>query len=179
MSCKVVLVDMYGGASNVYIATCNPTKLSGLLEDFIFVVGDQLSDADSYSAARKLQVYLRSANVRSKLNSQDLASDLFQVDLKSATIVPSKLVEQYEAVGPPKRVGTEPIAPKKITTPTREAAPIQEIPSRAAPQKVLRSLPQVSEHATTAGELEGRRILEMEPAERILLPGRGYISLLG
>jgi hypothetical protein len=192
------------------------------LEDFLFVVGDQLSDADSYSAARKLQVYLRAAKIRCKLNSTDLATDMFHVDLKSATITPSRLVEQYEPVGAPKRVRIEHVLPKEepkfvrelpkeglgrvvatrqelLQPVTESASPVRELPpprerplleerprrtytTKPVPSRPVAEVAIPSEYVETgyAGPIVEREDFGLEgPVEKILLPGPGYMYIVG
>jgi len=107
MGYKVVLKDLYGGVADLLTAA-DATKMYGLLEDFLYVTGDDLSDTDAWASARKLQVYLKAANIHAKINSMQPARMAYFVDLPSATITPAVLDEVYQRVGLPKTVSRKP-----------------------------------------------------------------------
>lgn len=103
MGYKVVLKDLYGGVADL-LTTADAVKMHGLLEDFLYVTGDDLSDTDAWAATRKLQVYLKAAKIYAKINSMQPARMAYFVDLPSATITPAVLDEVYQRVGLPKTV---------------------------------------------------------------------------
>jgi len=86
---KVFFEDMYGGTSSIFIGLNEDSRtLHDVIEDFIYIVGDQLSDASAMSTARKFRAYAKRIGYPTEVNSRRPASENIIVDLASASISP-------------------------------------------------------------------------------------------
>jgi len=90
MSIRVVFQDSYGSFSNVFTPfNEDPGTMSARIQDWMYMIGDELIEENALSAAKKFSVFLENIGYPTERNSDMPATNQLLVDLASATVSPS------------------------------------------------------------------------------------------
>jgi hypothetical protein len=94
---KINFKDAYGGVANVHVqANEDFSKMADLLDDFMFITGDDIIDLSAMLVARKFATYLTSLGYINHLNSVERANKQMTFDISSGSISPSVNVDTEE-----------------------------------------------------------------------------------
>ena len=87
---KVNFTDMYGGTANVHLKSVEEySKMYDVLEDFMFIAGDEISDMSAMIAAQKFSRMMDRLGYMHTTNSVDPATKDLTLNLTSGNISPS------------------------------------------------------------------------------------------
>ncbi len=87
---QIYFRDIYGGSSSVFIHGLFNidalVQVYGLIEDFLEITGDAMSDESAYQAGRKFTKFIRGAGYPVSRGSPVESFDQFKIDLASGNI---------------------------------------------------------------------------------------------
>lgn len=79
--------DFTDGESSILVRANLPLQeIQDIIEDFLSIVGDQLSDESAYNASRRFNAFMRRIGYSTETNSKLQTSEVILVDLPSANI---------------------------------------------------------------------------------------------
>lgn len=129
---KINVKDLYGSTANVHMkANEEYSRLFDILEDFLIISGDQISDMSAFICARNLSIYLNRLGYINTTNSVEPSARQVTLDLVSGSISPSVDIGTVELppdiVAP--SINIEDLAPAPAPSPV--------VPETRTPEKVV------------------------------------------
>lgn len=87
MNFSINFLDIYGAVTTVVVKTSvNIREILKIIDEWLYMLGDQLMDESSFSAARKFRTYLKRLGFNAKISGKMFAGKQLNVRLETASI---------------------------------------------------------------------------------------------